>query len=140
MNQVLPHALWLGHARDGENFQAILGAGVRAVVYVSAEEPPVSGPRDLVTCRFPLLDGAGNRSEMLFLAISTVATLLKLHVPTLVCCSMGISRAPAVAAAALAMLHAQPPEQCLQRVVEHHTTDISPGFWNEVVGVLAGLQ
>lgn len=140
MNQVLPHGLWLGHARHGENFQDIFAAGIRAVVYLSAEEAPVVGPRELITCRFPLLDGAGNRSELIFLAMSTVATLLKLHVPTLVCCSMGISRAPAIAAAGLALLHSLPPEECLKRVVEHHTTDISPGFWNEVVGVLAGLR
>ncbi len=140
MNQVLPHALWLGHARHGENFSDIFAAGIRAVVYVAAEEAPVAPPRDLITCRFPLLDGTGNRSELIFLGISTVATLLKLHIPTLVCCSTGISRAPAIAAAALALLHSQPPEQCLKRVVEHHAVDVSPGFWNEVVGVLAGVH
>lgn len=140
MNQVLPHALWLGHARHGERFEDMFAAGIRAVVYVAAEEAPVAAPRDLITCRFPLLDGAGNRSELIFLAISTLATLLKLHIPSLVVCSTGISRAPAVAAAALAMLHGQPPEEWLKRVVQHHSTDVSPGFWNEVVGVLAGTR
>ena len=36
-------------------------------------------------------------SPLLSLAVSTVATFVKLRLPTLVCCGMGMSRAPAVA-------------------------------------------
>lgn len=140
MNQVLPHALWLGHARHGEQFRDLFAAGIRAVVYLSAEEIAPTTPHDMISLRVPLLDGAGNRAELLFLAVSTVATLLKLRIPTLVCCSMGMSRAPAVAAAALAMVHQEPPEQWLERVVRHHPADVSPGLWNEVTALLASAH
>lgn len=140
MNQILPHALWIGHAGTGRDFPRLFEAGVRAVVDVAAEEPATALPRELISCRFPLLDGAGNRAELLFLAVSTLATLLKLRVPTLLCCANGISRSPAVAAAALAMMHQQAPEVCLQQIVEHHPSDVSPGFWGEVTGLLPAVR
>ena len=107
---------------------------------LALEESPTPTPRELISARFPILDGAGNRSEILFLAVSTVATLLKLHVPVLVACGGGVSRAPAVAAAALALLDGAAPETCLKLVAQQHASDVSPGLWNEVIGVLPGRQ
>jgi protein-tyrosine phosphatase len=91
-----------------------------------------------VYCRFPLVDGAGNDGTLLFLAITTVRTLLERRVQTLVCCSMGVSRAPAVAAAALAMLSGESPERCLVQIAEHHPSDVSPGLWDDLLGLLQG--
>lgn len=136
MNQVLPYRLWLGHAGDGRDLRQLFDADIRAVVQVAAEEPPSQPPRELVFCRFPLLDGVGNDGNLLLLAVSTVATLLREHVPTLVCDGSGLSRSPAVAAAALAFLHGGPPEDHLQRVTAHHPSDVSPGLWNELTGLL----
>src|SRR5205085_2308977 len=82
-----------------------------------AEVPPPP-PRELIYLRFPLLDGVGNRGELLFLAVSTVATLLKMHVPLLLICGGGVSRSPAVAAAALSLADGEAPEACLRRVVQ----------------------
>jgi protein-tyrosine phosphatase len=137
MNRILPYPLWVGHAGDARDFRQVFDRGVKAVVQLAVEEPPLETPRELVYLRFPLVDGPGNRGELLFLAISTVATLIKMHVPTLVCCSAGLSRAPAMAAAGLAMAHGAPPEECLKQVVQHHHVDVSPGLWQEIVGVLS---
>ncbi len=136
MTQIEPHPLWVGHAGEGLDLRHIFDLGIKALVDLALEEAPTKSPRELISARFPLVDGAGNRSELLFLAVSTVATLLKLKVPVLVICGGGVSRAPAIAAAALALADGRSPEQCLKQVAQHHKTDVSPGLWNEVIGVL----
>ena len=140
MNQILPYSLWLGHKGEGRDFRGLFDAGVRALVELAAEDPTSQAPRELISCRFPLVDGSGNQPDLLYLAISTVATLIRMHVPTLVCCGAGMSRAPAITAAALAMAHAETPESCLQRIVEHHPSDVSPGLWKEVTAALPALR
>ena len=82
-------------------FREILDKGIKAIVQLAMEEPPLQPPRELVYLRFPLLDGTGNDPNMLHLAISCVATLIRQGTPTLVCCGGGMSRSPAVVAAAL---------------------------------------
>jgi protein-tyrosine phosphatase len=92
MTRIQPHALWVGHAEDGRDFRAVFDAGIQAIVQLAAEELPVLPPRDLVYCRFPLLDGGGNDPPLLRLAIRTVAELVRGHVPVLVTCGAGMSR------------------------------------------------
>ncbi|HXG12684.1 MAG TPA: hypothetical protein VNK04_23200 [Gemmataceae bacterium] len=133
MHQILPHLLWVGHAEDGRDSRRIFDTGIQALVQLAVEEPPVQPPRQLIYCRFPLLDGAGNPGELLSLAVSTVATLLQMRTPTLIFCGAGISRSPAIAAAALAVAHQQPAEHCLQQVARYHPCDLSPGLWDDVV-------
>ena len=140
MNQILPYPLWLGHAGESRDFKKVFDLGVKAIVQLAAEEPSLQTPRELVFCRFPLLDGPGNRADLLFLAVSTVATLVKMRVPTLVTSGGGISRCPAVAAAALSMVHHEPPETYLEKVLEHHPGDVSPGFWQEITSLLPTLR
>jgi hypothetical protein len=140
MNQILPYPLWLGHAGESRDFQKVFDLGVKVLVQLAAEEPSLQTPRELVFCRFPLLDGSGNRAELLFLAVSTVASLIKMRVPTLVTCGAGMSRCPAVAAAALSMVHHEPPETYLEKVLEHHHGDVSPGFWKEITSLLPTLR
>lgn len=136
MNQIVPYPLWIGHAGEARDFRTLFDLGIRAVIDLALEEPPTPTPRELLYGRFPLQDGPSNRGEVLFLAISTLASLLKMHIPTLVVCGGGVSRAPAISAAALALAHHRSPEDCLQLVAEHHAHDISPGLWNEIVAVL----
>jgi protein-tyrosine phosphatase len=136
MNQIKPYPLWLGHAGDGRNFRPALDAGIQALVELSREEPPTEPPRELIYCRFPLLDGAGNDENLLNLAINTVAVLVRTRIPTLVCCSVGLSRSPAVAAAALALAHRESPEDCLRRVAMAHHSDVSPGLWTEITHLM----
>jgi protein-tyrosine phosphatase len=140
MNQILPYPLWLGHAGESRDFQKVFDLGVKVLIQLAAEEPSLQTPRELVFCRFPLLDGSGNRAELLFLAVSTVASLIKMRVPTLVTCGAGMSRCPAVAAAALSMIYHEPPESYLEKVLEHHHGDVSPGFWKEITSLLPTLR
>jgi protein-tyrosine phosphatase len=132
--------LKLGHAGEGRAFQQLFDAGIQAVVQVAAEEPPPQPPRDLICCHFPILDGAGNRLPLLSLAVTTVAGFVRLHVPALVSCGMGRSRSPAVAAAALAVVHQERPEAWLEQISDHYPCDVSPGLWNELVALVPSLR
>jgi hypothetical protein len=95
MHQIKPHLLWIGHAGDGRDIPAIIDTGIRAIVQLAMEEPPLLPPRDLIFCRFPLLDGTGNDPVLLRLAIHAVAILQRSRIATLVCCGGGMSRSPA---------------------------------------------
>jgi protein-tyrosine phosphatase len=132
MNQILSYPLWIGHGGEGHNFPPIFDAGIEAVIELAAEEPALPSMRDLISCRFPLHDGAGNRPELLVLAIRTVATLIESGIPTLVCCAGGMSRSPAIVAAALSLVTHDPLEESLKKVTRHHPSDVLPGLWREI--------
>src|SRR5262245_49366595 len=101
MTQIQPHYLWLGHAGDGRNAAEMFRLEIQAVVQLALEEPVLSLPREILYFRVPLIDGPGNAPELLALAVNMTARLVALKVPTLVCCGAGLSRSPAIAAAAL---------------------------------------
>lgn len=136
MRPIPPHALWIGHAGDGRDFRHILDAGVEAVVQLAEEEPTLQLPRELIYCRFPLIDGPGNETKLLNLTITCVANLLERRVPTLLCCGAGMSRSPVIAAAALSLVYQEEPDACLKQVAEHHPADVLPGLWQEVKSFL----
>jgi protein-tyrosine phosphatase len=140
MQQIIPHRLWLGHAGEGRDFRSLFDAGIRAVIDLAAEEPPMQPPRDLINCRVPLLDGPDNDPLLLELAVRIAATLFERQIPTLVCCANGMSRAPAILAAALALTQREPPEECLRRIMAHHPADVSPALWNDVTRLLGSLR
>src|SRR5687767_11569976 len=125
MRQILPHALWLGNAADGRDYRAMLDAGVAAVVQIAAEEPALQPPRDLIYCRYPLVDSPGNEPKLVELAVTAVVNLLEKRVPLLLCCGMGMSRTPALAAIAMALVYQETPEECLQRIAEHFPSDVA---------------
>jgi hypothetical protein len=140
MNRVVPHQLWIGHAGEAADFRALFDQGVRAVVDVAVEEPPTAAPREIISCRFPLIDGPSNDPDVLLLAVRTTTALLERRIPTLVICGSGLSRSPAIAAAALSLLQGEPPERCLERVVAHHPSDVLPGLWDSVTRLLRSLS
>jgi hypothetical protein len=135
MNQIAPYPVWIGHGSEGHDFARILDAGIEAIVELAEEEPSFPSRRDMISCRFPLIDGVGNRPDLLALAIRTVASLIASGVPTLVCCGAGMSRSPAVVAAALAQITREPIEVCLSSVARHHPADVLPGLWEEILGL-----
>src|SRR5688500_1244777 len=102
MRQVASYPLWVGNRGDVRDFRDIFQAGIVALIDLALNEPPVPVPRELVYGRFPLIDGSDNPPWLLRAAVDTTAHLLRSGVSTLVICSAGISRSPAVAAAALA--------------------------------------
>lgn len=139
MRRVSGHALWIGNVADGRDLRAILTAGVEAVVDLALNEPPPPLTRELVYCRFPLLDGAGNPPWLLRAAAETVAGFLRAGVPTLVFCGAGMSRSPAVAAVALAVASGRTPAECLELVTEAGPRDVSVSLWNELFASLPVL-
>ncbi len=124
--------MWLGHAGDVRDSALLLEAGISAVVCVAANEPPAVLPRELVYCRFPLVDGAGNPDWLLRAAVETVASLMRSGTPTLVHCSAGISRSPAIAGAALALVSQCSPAEGLLIATRSRSADISPVLWEQI--------
>ncbi|MDR3622359.1 MAG: protein tyrosine phosphatase [Paludisphaera borealis] len=140
MRRVSPHSVWIGHDGDGRNFPELHESDVQAVVQLAIEEPAIQPPRDLVFLRIPLSDGAGNPSESLILAVRTVAQLIGLGIPTLVCCGAGMSRSPCIVAAALSLALQLTPEEALDQVKNSGPCDIAPSLWAETRELLAAWR
>jgi protein-tyrosine phosphatase len=136
MRQVPGYSLWLGHAGDARDLRGVLSAGIVAVVDLALNEPPVPVTRELTYCRFPLLDGPGNPPWLVRLAVFTVAELLQAEVPTLVCCSGGMSRTLVIAGAAVGHVQDRSLEEGLATVTRAGPADVSPGFLSEVQAML----
>jgi protein-tyrosine phosphatase len=132
MREILPNKLWLGNLNDAKDIQQLMDVGVSVVFDLAYEELSPKLPRSMVYCRFPILDGLQSSRQILFLAIETLIRLLKTELPTFVFCSAGMSRSPAIVAAALSLLHGRPLEEQLFQVVAGHPHDISPQLWADV--------
>ena len=132
MREIIPGKVWLGNARDAQDVTAILSAEISAVVHLAIEEPPSLFPREIIYCRFPLLDGEGNRPGLLRTAITTVSILIEANVPILVTCSGGMSRSPAIIAAAIARTKNQSPDEWLKKITATGPHDVAPTLWNEI--------
>ena len=132
MRQVPGHALWLGHAGDLRTPAAALGAGIEAIVELADSEPPAPLPRDLVRCRFPLSDGGDNPPWLLRLAAESVAALLRAGVPTLVCCSAGMSRSVCVASGGMALAEGRSLHEALALAVGSGPADVTPRFLGQL--------
>jgi hypothetical protein len=137
MRKISEYSLWLGHAGDIRDRRRTLEAGISAVIDLALEEPPATLTRELAYCRFPLIDGSGNPRWMLRSAVLTLADLVRSATPTLVGCAAGLSRAPAIAAAAIAVVRVCPPEEGLHVVLATGPADISSSLWSEIRAAIA---
>ncbi len=135
MREILPNQLWIGNAGDGRNAEHLLQNGVVAVINLAAEEPSPNLPRSTIYFHFPLTDGAPDDLNVLDMAIQSVVFLLKKQIPTLVYCGAGMSRSPAIVAAALSIVQGGSPEEKLKEVVAGHPHDVSPHLWESVLKV-----
>ena len=134
MRRVLDLPLWIGTARDARDLRGIHEADIAAVVDLAMDEPPVQPTREVVYLRFPLVDNEGNPEWLLRAVVEAVSGLLKAGVPTLVACSAGASRSPAVTAFALARWLGISPVEGLKRV---GTGDVSVTLWRELSALLS---
>jgi hypothetical protein len=132
MREVISGKLWIGNACDLRDVSALYSCGIAAVVDLAIEEPTFQSPRDIVYCRFPLLDGEGNSQSLLRTAVETVSAFIERQTPVLVGCSGGMSRSPAIVAAALARSKQQSPVECLNQIAATGPHDVSPTLWNEI--------
>jgi len=138
MREIIPQRLWLGNALDREP-RRLYDMGITAIVDLALEELPAQMTRDLMYCRLPLVDGAGNPSAVLAVAVETTASLIRKQVPVLVTCGAGMSRSPAIIAAALALIHDDSSDDRLQRLIAGQPHDVSPSLWAEVKAACAEL-
>jgi predicted protein tyrosine phosphatase len=132
MREILPGVLWIGNASDGRTPERLLEAGIGAVLSLAAEELTPALPRSMIQCHFPIQDGEQEDDAVLHAALQTLVALLRSRIPTLVYCGVGMSRSPALAAAALAIVQGGSPELWLRRIVEGHPHDVSPRLWQAV--------
>lgn len=137
MREIHPSTLWIGNAQDARDIRRVLAAEIRVVIDLAIDEPVIQFPRDIVYCRFPLLDGEGNLPAILQSAIETTMTFVLAGHPTLVACSGGMSRSPAIVAAVLTRTASVSLTEAVQRIATTGPCDISPGLWNDVSSLLA---
>lgn len=104
------------------------------MIDLAADEPVAALPRELAYFRIPILDGEGNAEWLLKAAISTASTLLRDAVPTLICCSGGMSRSVLIAAAGLALATDREFDQALSGM-SCGPIDVSPALLADVVAV-----
>jgi len=124
MRKIEPYFLWVGSIVDGWNLRELHNAGIRAIVDLASNEAPIKLTRDLIYCRFPIVDGLGNDRTTLRMAVDTLAELVQADIPTLVFCSAGMSRSPLIAAAAIAKLTGRPLVDCLSEITIGHAHDV----------------
>lgn len=136
MRPVIPELVWIGNALDLRDVTTALSSGVGAVIDLAANESPVLYPRDIAYCRLPLNDGAENEPAILRLAVSATAEFVKARVPALVACSAGMSRSPAVVAAALALVERRDPDDMLLRIAATGPHDVAPALWDNIKRVV----
>ena len=132
MREIIPGRLWLGNAGDGRDPARLREAGIAAVINLAVEEPSATLPRTMTYCHFPIMDGTQECEGVLAVAIQTLVALLRNQVPVLVHCGAGMSRSPAIVAAALAMIEGGNPEDRLRQLVSGHPHDVSPQLWEAV--------
>ena len=130
------HKLWIGNALEARNLSMVLDAGIEAIVDLAIEEPPISATRELVCCRIPISDGAGNPPARIRLAVETICHLVSSDTPTLVACSAGMSRSPAMVAAALSRLNGIIIDDALNRIADLGPCDVSPALLSDIISAL----
>jgi hypothetical protein len=137
MREIVSGRLWLGSSRDGRDVERLMASGITTVVHVAVEEPSPILPRTLTYCHFPICDGLQEEPTILRIAIGTVAALLKNRIPTLIYCGAGMSRSPAIAAAAITLVEGGSPEDRLRQIVSGHPCDVSSALWAAVKSALS---
>lgn len=135
MREIIPSTLWIGNAHEARDIKSVLAAEIQVVIDLAIDETAIQFPRDIVYCRFPLLDGEGNSAAILRSAIETATNFARAGHRTLVACSGGISRSPAIVSAVLARIGSISCGEAIQQVAATGPCDISPGLWNDITGL-----
>jgi hypothetical protein len=140
MREILPSRLWLGNAADLRDAESILQNGIQAVVNLAIEQMMPTLPRTLICCHFPIMDSEQSSPTPLRSAIETVVLFLRRGIPSLVCCSAGMSRSPAVIAGALSLYEGGTPDDRLRQIALGYPHDVSPQLWQDVRWLCAELD
>ena len=117
---------------DGRDLKAIYEKQIRAVVDLAINEPPAQLGREIIYCRFPLNDGGGNNDGLIAIVVRTIAAMVQNKTRTIVACSAGMSRAPTIAAASVALMTGRDPDECLADIITNAPNDVSPILWAQI--------
>jgi len=129
MREIVPDVLWIGNVFDARNIKAVMDAGFQIVVDLAIEEPPIQLPREVASCRFPLLDGKGNSPGLIMAAIDLIVSCVNTQTKTLVACSGGMSRSLLMASAVVAQVKSIDLDDAIRRVTRAGPCDISPNLY-----------
>ena len=140
IREAYSNLLYLGNAVEARNLKLLYDREIRVVIDLAINEKPAQLGRDLIYCRFPMCDGAGNSDAIICLALQTIVSALQSQLRTLVACSAGMSRAPVFAAVSLALFQANAPEQCLLDIISDGPNDVSPILWADVLRIYNTLR
>ena len=132
MREIIPQLLWIGNALEARDITRVLQNGTEVVIDLAIEEKPIQFPREIVYCRFPLIDGHGNAPELLQAAVESAARFVFAKRRSLICCGAGMSRSPAVAAKVLARIRGCTAEESLLEIASHGPHDVSPLLWTDL--------
>jgi predicted protein tyrosine phosphatase len=86
------------------------------------------------------MDGQQTSPFVLRAAIEMLVSLLNKEIPTLVCCSAGMSRSPAVTAGAMAIFQGGDPDDRLREIAMDHPHDVAPLLWQDVRRICAEME
>ncbi|MDX1928002.1 MAG: dual specificity protein phosphatase [Pirellulaceae bacterium] len=131
--------LFLGNALDARDLKSLYDHRISAVVDLAINEPPAQLAREMIYCRFPIVDGNGNAEATLVAAVRCVLLMVESQHRTLIACSAGMSRSPAVASVAIALTSNRSPEECLVEIVTGAPHDVSPTLWSQLKSVYSRL-
>lgn len=132
IRNIYSELLFVGNAIDARDLRLIYETRIQAVVDLALNEAPAQLGREIMYCRFPMNDGAGNDNELIAIAVQTIVALIRSDRRTLVACSAGMSRAPSIAAAAMSLLTGRDPDTCLVDIISSGPHDVSPILWAQV--------
>jgi hypothetical protein len=136
MQRVLDSSAWIGNAIEARDAITLIEHGFNAVIDLALDELAAQLPRELIHLRFPIIDGAGNDENLLAATIKTTAMMMQLPgLNIAVCCSAGLSRSPAIVAAAISLVKNQPVAITLTEMASQVRCDISPALWLDVSAV-----
>ena len=140
MREIEPGRLWIASAVAARDLGQVFDLGIEAIVDLAMQELPLPVTRELIYLRIPIVDGGGNDSRRLATAIDAVAQLIRRDIPSLVVCSAGMSRSPAVVAAALSVVQNRPPDEVLAQIAAGMPHDLSPPLWRDVCAAADSLR
>ncbi len=138
MIEISTKQLWNGNEGEDRDPRSLFDREISTVVDLAWDEPPAALPREMIYCRIPLVDSDGNSDSTLKFAVQTVVDLLAAGKQTLVACSAGMSRSPAIAAAALAVTRDADPDDILSEIGDARALEVSPHLWEQLKRLIPG--
>ena len=135
IREVYPDRLCLGNAIDIRDLRLLYENRIAAIVDLAINERPAQPARDTIYFRIPIIDGDGTAIPIIEMAVGCVVMLMEKNVRTIVACSAGMSRSPAIVAAAIAIVTRTSPNDCLAAIASDGPHDVSPILWSHVTTV-----